>query len=54
MSELAGLLRFLREADAAGERVALAHLVEVRGSHYRRPEALLASSDGLEPKGELS
>jgi xanthine/CO dehydrogenase XdhC/CoxF family maturation factor len=46
-AEIAAILKLARECDAAGLRSALAHLVSVEGSHYRRPGArMLLAEDG--------
>jgi xanthine/CO dehydrogenase XdhC/CoxF family maturation factor len=47
MSEIDELLRAAAERRAAGERLALATVVSVRGSSYRRPGArLLVPEEG--------
>ena len=46
-AEIAAILRLARACDARGVRSALAQLVSVEGSHYRRPGArMLIAEDG--------
>jgi xanthine/CO dehydrogenase XdhC/CoxF family maturation factor len=54
MSELTDVLRAIESLSARGERLALATIVAVRGSTYRRPGArLLVPEDGA-PIGNIS
>jgi xanthine/CO dehydrogenase XdhC/CoxF family maturation factor len=54
MSEIDDLLRAVLERRAAGQRLALATVVAVRGSSYRRPGARLLVPEAGEPVGLIS
>ncbi len=54
MSELTDVLDALSEVHARGERGALATIVAVRGSTYRRPGARLLVREHAEPVGNIS
>ncbi|MEP6759075.1 MAG: XdhC family protein, partial [Actinomycetota bacterium] len=54
MSEIADVLEAIEALNAQGQRMALATIVAVRGSTYRRPGArLLVPEDGA-PIGNIS
>src|SRR5437867_12873147 len=54
MSEIADVLAAIESLSAKGERMALATIVAVRGSTYRRPGARLLVPEEGAPVGNLS
>src|SRR5437867_13167575 len=54
MSEIADVLAAIESLSAKGERMALATIVAVRGSTYRRPGARLLVPEEGAPIGNLS
>src|SRR5205809_3594252 len=54
MSEIADVLAAIESLSAQGERMALASIVAVRGSTYRRPGARLLVPEDVAPVGHLS
>lgn len=54
MSEIADVLEAIESLDRKGERMALATIVAVRGSTYRRPGARLLVPETGEPIGNIS
>jgi xanthine dehydrogenase accessory factor len=54
MSGLAELAELARRALLAGDRALLAHVVEVEGSHYRRPGARMVLTESGASAGSIS
>jgi xanthine dehydrogenase accessory factor len=54
VSEIAEVLEAIESLDRRGERMALATIVSVRGSTYRRPGARLLVPENGEPVGNIS
>jgi len=54
MSEITDVLAAIESLSAKGERMALATIVAVRGSTYRRPGARLLVPEDRAPIGKLS